>query len=188
MQLKTKLSQLVAGTLLIGATALAAPMSVSAHNDHDEFGAFLYAAACEDLDSDAVIEDIGDVELVKESDAIDEYWAVLGMDQDSPSRLYAEAEDIEDLTLDNLLASPHSIAVHETDDKDERVVACGDVTGAPALGTLMIVLREVDESGYEGRGYLAPDNDDDEEVQVLLGIWPAGEVVPLGTPMPTPAI
>lgn len=186
------LSRLTAGTLMLAASGFAAPAAISAQDDDDvRFGAYIYAATCDDLAPDAIIRDIDALELEDDSDDIDEYWVVLGADQDTPSELYVEDEDIDDLALEDLLAEPHAIAVHAEDNRDADVVACGDISGDPDEGFLFFDLQEVDDSGYAGRAYLQPDDDDDDDddLDAVIGLWPAGEVQPLASPTPlsTPA-
>lgn len=189
MRLPSALSRFTAGTIFLAASAFAAPAFVLAddHDDDDDgdFGAYVYAATCDDLSADAIVEDIGELELEDDDDDIDEYWTVLGSDQDTPSKLYAEDEDIDDVTMEDLLAESHAIAVHADDDRDSDVIACGDVTGNAEEGFLFFDLQEVDDSGYDGRAYIQPDDDDDDDdddLDVVVGVWPAGEVQPLGTP------
>lgn len=176
--------RLLAGGMLLAAGAIA-PATIVSADDDDEWGAYVYAATCDDLNPDAIIEDVGDLELVDDSDDMDEYWTVLGADQDSPSELYAEDDDIDDVTLDDLVNESHAIAVHAEDDRNSDVIACGNIDGTVDDGFLLFDLQEVDGSGFEGRAYLTPDDDDDDDdVDSVVGVWPAGEVEPLASPTP----
>lgn len=178
--MNNRFTRLAAGTLLLGATAIAAPMSVAA--DDDELGAYVYAASCDSLTTDAIMEDIGDLGMDDDSQM---EWQMLGNGQEAPTELYTEDEGMDNVVLDDLLAEPHAVAIHETDDENAAVIACGDITGTPENDTLLIQLSEVDGSGFEGRAYFAPD-DTDNELDVIVGAWAAGEVEPLGTPSSTP--
>lgn len=177
-----RLKHIAAGALLLGATAFALPASPVAADD-DDFGAYIYETSCDNLDKDKIIKDIGDLD--EESERSME-WQRLGQGADFPSALFAEDEDLDNLTLDDLTGSEHAVAVHAEDSKDADVIACGDIAGTVENGTLLIELNEVDSSGFEGRAYFAPEEDEDE-LEVTTGIWPAGEVPPLGTPEATPS-
>lgn len=178
-----RLKHLAASALLLGASAFALPASPVAADD-DDFGAYLYEATCDSLDKDKIIEDIGDLDDESEDS---KEWQRLGQGADFPSEFYAEDEDIDNLTLDDLTGGDYAVAVHAEDSKDADVIACGDVTGTVQGDMLLIDLQEVDGSGWAGRAHFAPDDDDnDDEIEVTTGIWPAGEVEPLGTPEASP--
>jgi plastocyanin len=56
-----------------------------------------------------------------------------------------------DLTLDDILAEPHSIVVHESEANIGNYVLCGDIGGAMAEdGTLTVALNELNGSGMAG--------------------------------------
>lgn len=178
-----RLKHLAAGALLLGTTAFAIPASPVAADDDDDFGAYIYEASCDNLDPDKIIKDVGDLDDESESS---KEWMRLGQGADFPSEFHAEDEDLDDITLDDLTGSEHAVAAHASDSKDADVIACGDITGEVKDGTLLIDLHEVDDSGFEGRAYFAPEEDDDDnELEVTTGIWPAGEVAPLGSPEAT---
>jgi len=177
-----RLKHLAAGALLLGTTAFAIPTSPVAADDND-FGAYIYETSCDNLSKDKIIKDVGDLDDENENS---KEWKRLGQDATFPSEFYAEDEGLDNLTLDDLTGSAHAIAAHADDSKDADVTACGDITGTTVDGTLLIQLNEVDDSGFEGRAYFAPKKDKDE-LELTTGIWPAGEVGPLGTPEATPA-
>lgn len=182
----TRLKNLVAGILLLGATAFAVPAtSIAADNDDDQdFGAYLYSTTCEDLDTDKIVDDIGDLDM---DDDMTKEWDLLGNGQDQPSKLYVEDEGMDNLTFDDLTENDYAVAAHAEDSEDADVIACGDVTGDVQDDMLLIELDEIDDSGYEGRSHFAPDNTDEEnEMEITTGIWPAGEVEPLGSPVASP--
>lgn len=186
-RMKPHFRNLAAGALLLGATAFAGPSLVAADDDDDhDFGAYLYAATCGDLSTDAIIEDIGELEAEDDDDDVQEHWSLIGAGQGAPDVFYVEDEDVDNLTVEGLMTEPHAIAVHATDDQEADVIACGEITGTTEDGGLLIELTEVEDSGHEGRAYLAPDDDDDDDddndVEITVGLWSAGEVSPLGTP------
>ncbi len=79
-----------------------------------------------------------------------------------------------DVSLEELLATAHAIAVYPSDDvlergEDPSVVACGAVGGIRgADGALLIGLREQNDSGIVGIAYLAPDSSDAGRTQVSV--------------------
>lgn len=61
-----------------------------------------------------------------------------------------------DTTIDDLLAAPHSIVIHESDENIGNYLVCGDVVGtAEADGTLIVGLAALGESTSEGVAYLS---------------------------------
>ena len=55
-----------------------------------------------------------------------------------------------ELTLDDILAAPHSIVVHESADNMGNYLLCGDLTGDAMEGSLTVALGELNGSGYAG--------------------------------------
>lgn len=178
--MRHRFANIAAGALLLGATALAAPAMVTADDD-EEFGAYLYASTCDDLDTAKIVEDVGDLELEDDADDAAKDWMLLGNGQNQPTQLYVEDEDLENLTLDDLTGTNYAVAAHAEDSKDADVIACGDITGTPQDGEMLIELTEVDGSGFEGRAHFGPTRKGDE-IEVTTGIWPAGDVPPLASP------
>lgn len=190
-RLRAAARALAAGSLLLGSLAAAPVVLADDHEDDDDrFGTFIYAGTIDDIGNAKVVEDIDELEMDDDDDR-DESWAVLGPDQDMPDELYTGDEDLDhDIDLQTLTAEPHMIVVHETDDRDSAIVAVGVIEGEIAEdGTLLIQLDEHDGSGWEGRAWFGPDLDDDddhdddgEELDVVVGVFPAGAVEPLGSP------
>lgn len=183
--LTTRFTNIIAGAVLLGATAFAVPFASAAsdHNDDQDFGAYLYTTTCDSLATDKIIEDVGDLDM---DDDMTKEWDRLGNGQEQPSKLYVEDEGVNDLTFDDLTENDYAIAVHAEDSKDADVIVCGDVTGEVQDGMLLIELHEVDDSGFEGRSHFAPDDDDDSEMEITTGIWTVGEVETLASPAASP--
>lgn len=189
MNFSTTLRGIVAGSLLLGSVAMtASPVTA---DDDDRFGAYLYAGTPDAVDSATVVEEIG--ELEQDDDDRDRLWTLLGDGQDMPDELYLEDDELDDdddVTLDDILAEPHMIVVHEQDSTSSPIVAVGVVEGTVADdGSLLIQLNEHDASGFEGRAWFGPesltdddDEDDEDDLDVVVGAYPAGSVEPLGTP------
>jgi len=55
-----------------------------------------------------------------------------------------------ELTLEAILAEPHSIVVHESADNISNYILCGDITGDPVDGSLSGALGELNGSGHAG--------------------------------------
>jgi plastocyanin len=61
-----------------------------------------------------------------------------------------------DLTLDDILAEPHSIVIHESEENIGNYVLCGDIGGVMAEGgTLTVALNELNGSGMAGLAILS---------------------------------
>jgi hypothetical protein len=89
-----------------------------------------------------------------------------------------------DATLDDLLAESYAINAHESVQKIEVYIACGDITGAPENGTLQIELGEQNASGVHGWAWLRDSGNGKTTVDVVL----VGMHCMMGTPeaMATP--
>lgn len=185
---RTRPLPLLAGSLLLAAGAFT-PVTAAAQQPEDiaEMGAFVYEGTCDALSPDAIVESIGDLELENDQDDIDEAWAVLGSSDTAPERLFVEDEDI-DGSVDVLVDEPHAVAVHEHEDRDSKVIACGDITAMPDEESFLITLSEVDGSGVEGRAGIQPDDqdddDDEDEIKMVVGVWERGAIEPLASPSP----
>ncbi len=164
-------------------TALFAVSASAATKLDEELGVYLYETTCDELRTDAIVEDLGDLEV--ERFAISE-WRRLSQGQDRPSTLYIEDEDVRGISIQELMDLPHAIAVHESDSRQAAVIACGDITGELVGGALLIELHEVNDSGWEGRAHIAPDRRG-REIEFTTGIWAAGAVPPLASPVASPA-
>lgn len=65
-----------------------------------------------------------------------------------------------DLALEDILAAPHAINVHESAENIAVYVACGDIVGTPdEQGNLFIGLGELNDSGLSGIAWLLGDGD-----------------------------
>ncbi len=79
-----------------------------------------------------------------------------------------------DLALEDIIAGGHAINVHESAENIQNYIACGDIGGMIATGpgmeqggTLVIGLRELNDSRYSGIAVLEG-MDDQTEVSVYL--------------------
>jgi plastocyanin len=68
----------------------------------------------------------------------------------------ASSQSSVELTLDDILAEPHSIVVHESEENIGNYVLCGDIGGVMAEdGTLAVALGELNGSGMAGLAILS---------------------------------
>lgn len=87
----------------------------------------------------------------------------------------AELGDVEvgvtslDITLDELLAEPFAINVHESAENASNYIACGDIEGSVVDGSLVIGLGEQNGSGYTGVAAISEGNGGSVDVLVFLG-------------------
>ncbi len=74
-----------------------------------------------------------------------------------------------DVSLNDLVAEPFAINLHESAENVENYIACGDITGAVVDGTLVIGLNEQNDSGYSGVAVLSAANSGGTDVTIYLG-------------------
>lgn len=88
-----------------------------------------------------------------------------------------------DGSLDDILGAEHAINLHLSPDQMSVYIACGDITGTPVDGVLMIELAEQNDSGVSGTATLT-DNGDGTTTVVIDAVLV--DVDSEGTPMATP--
>jgi hypothetical protein len=78
-----------------------------------------------------------------------------------------------DVSLDDLLATSHAINAHDSAEKMDAYIVCGEIGGPRrADGSVAIGLREVNGSGYEGIAYLTPNAGDPTMTDVWVFVAP----------------
>jgi hypothetical protein len=119
--------------------------------------AHIHAGTCDDLDPEPlfpltdVVEPTGDVEGAEE--------AIVG--ETSVSTV--------DVALEDILADDHSINVHLSTEEAETYIACGEIGGPRQPdGSIVIGLRELNDSGHVGVAYLVSSPDDAATTNVSL--------------------
>lgn len=90
-----------------------------------------------------------------------------------------------DVSLDDLLAAPYAINVHESQENIGNYIACGNVGGVRTGDTLAFGLRELNNSGYSGVAILSAGSDGRTQVTVYL--IQAGSAAGASMPEATPA-
>lgn len=136
--------------------------------DSTEFVVFIYSGTVDDFSQEPV-DHAGALELLSEydddsDDQTREIWEALSNNDDEPrpAPFYGDDDDTS-LSLDELMSEPHVLVVHAGEEADEPVISAGAIEGAVEDGTLTIDLQQVDDSGYEGRAFFGPYNDDDAD-------------------------
>jgi len=119
--------------------------------------AAIHAGVCGD---DDLGESVADLEIPA---------AAEGEREGSESATVAESSfTTVPLALDALLADDHSVSVAASED-DDTSIACGEIGGARTPeGSLIIVLRQQDDSGYGGIAFFAPNAADPGQTDVSL--------------------
>jgi hypothetical protein len=87
-------------------------------------------------------------------------------------------------SLDDILAAEHAINVHESPENIQNYIACGDITGTPTNGELVIELEELNGSGFMGDALLVDNGDGTTTVTITLIEMGPGI---FGTPAASPA-
>lgn len=105
---------------------------------------------------------------------------VTAVSADAPAGAVEASNSTVDVTLDELLASPHAINVHESAENIQTYIACGDIAGPVVDGLLLIPLRQQNDSGYFGIAALAGNDAGGTNVSVYIA--PEGAAAPAGTP------
>jgi hypothetical protein len=98
-------------------------------------------------------------------------------------QLIEQSETTVEASLDDILADEHAINVHESAENIDVYIACGDITGSPTDGELVIQLRPLNDSGYEGNAILVDNGDGTTTVTVQ--VYQTAEDL-IGSPAATP--
>lgn len=152
------------------------------HGAHSEPTAYLYEGTTSDLENATVVDEIDDLD----DDDDDSDWDKISNGQQPPEGLLITEDDLDDdaqITVESLVAGDYMIVVHAGESTDTPVLVAGDIDGTILDGTILIELEENEASGYEGRASIHPD-DDDDEIEVTVGIYSAGSVEPLDDATP----
>jgi plastocyanin len=86
-------------------------------------------------------------------------------------------------TLDDLVGEAYALNVHESAENIGNYIACGNIGGEVAGGSLAIGLAELNDSGYSGIAWLHDNSDG--TTTVLVGL--TEEYAAAGTPSPEAA-
>jgi hypothetical protein len=99
------------------------------------------------------------------------------------------SQTLVDASLDDLLAQPYAINVHESQDNIQHYIACGDLGGEMMTGSAManggvlaIGLRELNDSGESGIALLRGTDDNRTMVWIYLAKGLSGTSGEMATP------
>jgi hypothetical protein len=73
-----------------------------------------------------------------------------------------------DVSLDDILAAPHAVNVHESPENAANYVACGNIEGPVVDGTLIIGLNQLNDSGIAGVSVLEENDAGGTDVHVYI--------------------
>jgi plastocyanin len=113
----------------------------------------------------------------------------------APSAVPVEESETEaDMSLSDILASPHAVNIHQSADAIQVYIACGDIGGRVVDGKLAIGLQEINGSGHSGVAILDTAGDQTEVTVYLANSGAGGEAAEVAapvaateTPAPAPA-
>jgi hypothetical protein len=177
----TRFTQLIAGTMLIGSLvgagtgiALAQEEEVAPGHSHP---AHIHAGTCADFDPNPVAPLTNVEQRMNEDEADNAPQGILT----AASVLYSLSEEVELSFEDDVLATSHVIAVHESEENIQNYIACADIGGVVVDGDLAVALQPMNDSGYTGIVVMDADEDGQVDVEIFLA-------EPVSTePMATPA-
>ncbi len=73
-----------------------------------------------------------------------------------------------EVSVEDALAAPHAINVHESPENAANYVACGNIEGPVVDGTLVIGLNQQNDSGIAGVAVLEANDDGGTDVSVYV--------------------
>lgn len=157
---------LCAALAMLGAAAT----QVSAQHDTGPHPSHIHAGTCAELDPTPTYP-LNDVAPVA---------------PEAPAGSVEVAHTTIDATLDELMASPFAINVHESAENVANYIACGDIAGPVVNGLLLIPMHEQNDSGYSGIAALGVSDTGGTNVSVYLAEGLHGGDVAVGTPAVEP--
>jgi hypothetical protein len=161
------------GALLVGVMA-AGGMGVVMAQDEEvpAHPANILAGTCDDLDPVATAQLSHVSVLVNDGDDADNTpQGVL-----TAGRVLLSSTEGVELSMEDILASAHSISIYLSDEEIDTPIACGEIGGVVVDGDLYIGLRDVNGSGYFGVARLSEDGDS-TNVDIFLA-EPTDETAP----------
>lgn len=88
---------------------------------------------------------------------------------------YSMTDEIDLDFEDDVLATAHSIIVHESEENIQNYIACADIGGVVVDGELLVALHPLNDSGYTGIVKLTTDDNGQVDVEIFLA-EPAGDM------------
>ena len=164
-------------TIMIGGSLVSA-QEPTAEPTIPQHPAFIHEGTCDDLNPNpaATLDSVtlNGVDLDDDEPEVGNTQGAL----DAPSVLRSDSD--AEISLDDLLESPHAVVIRESAEATDVVLACGNIGGIVNDDDLYIGLAQVDDSGYYGVAKLSSD-DDNTEVELLV-VQPAATPEDAATP------
>jgi hypothetical protein len=151
-------ASLIAGGSLVSAQDSTQEATIPTHP------AFVHEGDCTNLTSNPAAT-LDDVTVRNPDEAGDEDAPEPQGALDAPMVLHSDST--ADISLDDLLAEPHSIAIRASAEETDVVLACGSIGGLVQDDELYIALAPQDDSGFYGIAKLSKD-DDGTQVEIFL--------------------
>lgn len=151
------LTTVLSGSLLLGGAGMA--LAQDEETTGPAFPNHIHAGTCDDLDPNPVAP-LNDVTAWLNDTDDDTENAPQGVL--TAAMVYRGETDI-DMSLEDLLASSHSVNVHESAENIENYIACGEIGGVVVDDdgdNLVVALRPLNDSGYFGLAFLEADGDE----------------------------
>lgn len=82
--------------------------------------------------------------------------------------MVAHSMSTVDVSVEDALAAPHAINIHESPENAANYVACGNIEGPVVDGTLIIGLNQQNDSGIAGVAVLEANDDGGTDVHVYI--------------------
>jgi hypothetical protein len=157
------LGALMAGGLVISGPATGIAQDETVSNSHP---AHVHAGTCDDLEPNPVVA-LNNVEPrqndPEDEDANNDVQGVLTAPQMNWSRT-----DALEISWDDMLATSHSVNIHESEENIQNYIACGEIGGISVDGSIVIALHPINDSGYSGIAIIREDGDDNTDIEVYL--------------------
>ena len=157
------------GSMILGGGGIALAAQTEEATDSPSHPAHIHAGECATLDPNPaaplnnVEPRLNDTDAEGEDDNPNEPQGTLT----ATMVLYSDSEDV-DMAFDDVLATSHSINVHESDEQIDQYIACGEIGGVVVDDELVIALHSMNDSGYTGIAILSKDDDGNVDVEIYL--------------------
>lgn len=73
-----------------------------------------------------------------------------------------------EMSWGDMLATSHSVNVHESEENIQNYIACSEIGGINVDGSMVIALPPMNDSGYSGIAIIRADGDDNTDIEIYL--------------------
>jgi hypothetical protein len=164
----TRLTTLIAGTILLGSLVGAGANVALAQDDEVTVGpshpAHIHAGTCAEFDPNPVAPLTNIEQRLNEDEEDNAPQGILT----AATVLYSQSEEVELNFEDDVLAASHVIAVHESEENIQNYIACADIGGVVVDGSLVVSLQPMNDSGYSGIAVLGTDDNGQVDVEIYF--------------------